>query len=183
LRAGLLFYHIRLTCVINKAVARVGRRPAKIGRRRTPPRRAKASAVRLRRRKAVGDGPRKRMSFREGKMRCEKCGSQIAAGAEARHLGRTLCEDCYVDALSPARACDPWAVYTAKSMATHGSPLTGLQERILQIVGETDGIVPETLAKKLDVSIDELQREIATLRHMEKVRARMQADRKVICLW
>ena len=116
-------------------------------------------------------------------MRCEKCGGQIASGEEARHLGRTLCEDCYIDVLSPAKACDPWAVYTAKSMTAAGSALTGMQQRILQALGETNGIEPEALVQKLGIAWDELQREIATLRHMEKIRARMQDGRKVICLW
>lgn len=116
-------------------------------------------------------------------MKCEKCGSPISVGDEALHLGRTLCEDCYMVALSPAKACDPWAVYTAKSMTTSGAALTGMQQKILKAVDETGGIEPEPLAEKLAITMDELQREIATLRHMEKIRARMDNDRKLICLW
>lgn len=42
-------------------------------------------------------------------MRCERCKADIEAG-EARELhGQTLCADCYMDTLSPAKACDPWA--------------------------------------------------------------------------
>ena len=29
---------------------------------------------------------------------------------------KKLCDDCYMDALSPTKTCDPWAVYTAKSI-------------------------------------------------------------------
>ena len=28
-------------------------------------------------------------------------------------------EDCYMDVLSPVRACDPWAVHSAKSFEKH----------------------------------------------------------------
>jgi hypothetical protein len=49
-------------------------------------------------------------------MECERCKRVIAEG-EARYLhGQTLCEDCYMDLLSPLKACDPWAVHSAKSL-------------------------------------------------------------------
>ncbi|NCD43002.1 MAG: hypothetical protein EOL88_13050 [Bacteroidia bacterium] len=48
---------------------------------------------------------------------------------------------------------------------------------------ETDGIEQELLAKKLGLKLNDLQREIATLRHMEKLRATMKGDKKVFCLW
>jgi hypothetical protein len=119
----------------------------------------------------------------EEKMRCDKCDCPIEKGEEAKHLGQMLCEDCYIDALSPVKACDPWAVYTAKSMDSEGAALTELQERILNILGETNGIEPNALAKRLDLKLIDLEREIATLRHMEKLRAKMKGDKKVICLW
>ena len=43
-------------------------------------------------------------------MNCDKCGSEMKNGEETEHHGQLLCEDCYMDALSPARTCDPWAV-------------------------------------------------------------------------
>jgi hypothetical protein len=33
------------------------------------------------------------------------------------------------------------------------------------------------------MKLTDLEREIAALRHMEKVRAKMKDDRKIICLW
>ena len=48
-------------------------------------------------------------------MRCDKCKEIIEEGEERELHGQTLCEDCYIDALSPAKACDPLAVYSAKS--------------------------------------------------------------------
>jgi predicted transcriptional regulator len=81
------------------------------------------------------------------------------------------------------KACDPWAVYSAKSMDCQDSALTTLQENILVVLKETNGIELEPLAEKLGIELSELQREIATLRHMEKLRAVMKGDKKVFRLW
>ena len=53
-------------------------------------------------------------------MICDKCQDNIEEGEERELHGRTLCEDCYMDTLSPPKACDPWAVHSAKSFS--GSP-------------------------------------------------------------
>lgn len=116
-------------------------------------------------------------------MKCHRCGCQIERGDEREYMGQILCEDCYMDVLSPAKTCDPWAVYTAKSMTGDDFTLTKMQENILAILKETGGIELEHLAKELDITLSDLQREIATLRHMEKVRATMKNDKKVFCLW
>ena len=116
-------------------------------------------------------------------MKCDKCECPIESGEEREHTGRTLCEDCYMDALSPAKACDPWAVYAAKSMSGSGSALTKLQKSILAVLKETNGIEFEALATQLNLSPGELQREIATLRHMEKLTAVMDGNRKLFRLW
>ena len=46
-----------------------------------------------------------------------RCGVHIESGEEREYTGQMLCEDCYMDALSPVKTCDPWAVYTAKLMS------------------------------------------------------------------
>ena len=47
---------------------------------------------------------------------CAKCGSAYDPAEAREHLGQMLCEDCYLDAMSPTKVCDPWAVHTAKSL-------------------------------------------------------------------
>ncbi len=116
-------------------------------------------------------------------MKCDRCGCQIDKGDEMEYMGQILCEDCYMDVLSPAKTCDPWAVYTAKSMDNDDSTLTKVQKNILAVLKETGGIELELLAKKLGIKWSDLQQEIATLRHMEKVKATMKDDKKVFCLW
>ncbi|MDQ1240241.1 MAG: hypothetical protein QG577_2427 [Thermodesulfobacteriota bacterium] len=118
-------------------------------------------------------------------MNCEKCNAVIEPGEEREHFGKVLCEDCYMDALSPARTCDPWAVHSAKSLKeqTGRTELNEVQEKILEILKETSGIEPGLLAKRLGIKPADLEREIAALRHMEQVRGELRDGRKVLILW
>jgi predicted HTH transcriptional regulator len=91
-----------------------------------------------------------------------------------------------MDALSPARTCDPWAVHSAKALGkeTGGRfDLTGRQQKILEILGETGGVSPELLGERMNISPMDLERDIAALRHMEKVRGELREGRKIIRLW
>ena len=121
-------------------------------------------------------------------MKCDRCQTSIAAGEEKLHFGQTLCEDCYMDALSPVRACDPWAIHSAKTLeqATGGSrDLTPLQDEILVILEATGGLEPKTLRNRLSgqPSLKEIEREFAALRHMEKARAEKRGERIYWRLW
>ena len=119
-------------------------------------------------------------------MKCDKCKENIDEGEERELYGRTLCEDCYMDMLSPTKTCDPWAVYSAKSFSnTYGSNvrLTEIQSKILQILKETDGAELITLYEKLQIKPSDLEREIAALRHMEKIRGEMREGKRIIRLW
>ena len=119
-------------------------------------------------------------------MKCEKCGAHIQENDEREFHGKTICEDCYMVALSPAKACDPWAVYTAKSFSDKSgseTKITKTQTAILQILEETGGIEPEMLLERLQIESSDLEREIATLRHMERLKAELRDGKKVFCLW
>ncbi|MCF8068960.1 MAG: hypothetical protein K9L30_10280 [Desulfobacterales bacterium] len=119
-------------------------------------------------------------------MKCDRCSENIKVGEERELHGQTLCEDCYMDALSPAKACDPWAVYSAKSFLNkEGSNLeiTEIQSKILQILKETGGAEAGIISERLHIKLSDIEREIATLRHMEKVKGRLREGKKIICLW
>jgi hypothetical protein len=119
-------------------------------------------------------------------MKCEKCSAVIEDNESHEFHGRTICEDCYIDALSPAKACDPWAVYSAKSFSTsegEGNKITATQSKILQILKETGGAEPRIISERLQMDLSDLEREIATLRHMEKLRAERREGKKIIRLW
>jgi hypothetical protein len=121
-------------------------------------------------------------------MKCDKCGTAIASGEERDHHDQTLCEDCYMVALSPMKTCDPWAVHSAKNFekfASDTTQLTQVQSAILQIL-KTDGeMEPTTLLERLgrNMQLDELQREFSTLRHMEKARGEKQGQKILWRLW
>lgn len=119
---------------------------------------------------------------------CDRCHGAIEPGEERYHSGQTLCEDCYMDALSPVRTCDPWAVHSAKSLRTHQGDtgtLTPVQSEILRILEETGGIEPTALLQRLGgkLTAKELEREFSALRHMEKARGEKRQDRVVWRLW
>lgn len=119
-------------------------------------------------------------------MKCDKCGKTIAPGEDMAVHDRTLCEDCAMDAMSPVRTCDPWSVHLAKSFTGEAgsSPvMTETQKKIIRILTETGGLAPEMLASRVEMAPPDLERELATLRHMEKIRAELRDGKKVIRLW
>jgi hypothetical protein len=118
-------------------------------------------------------------------MQCSRCQDPIESGEEREYLGRVLCEDCYMDALSPTRTCDPWAVHSAKSLQkeTGTAEVNPIQARILEYLKETGGAEFPLIVDHLQLKPADLEREIAALRHMEKIRAEMREGKKVIRLW
>ena len=93
-----------------------------------------------------------------------------------------------MDALSPARACDPWAVHSAKSLEQHTGKaltLTPIQSEIMQILEETGGIERATLLERFDgrLTQPQLEREFASLRHMERARAEKREEKVFLRPW
>jgi hypothetical protein len=119
-------------------------------------------------------------------MKCDHCGEQIPVGEEMDYYGQTLCEECYMHAMSPARACDPWAVRSAQTLSQVDEAYANLSEsqaKILQVIKETGGVESSVIAQRLQMKLPELERELATLRHMEKIRGEMRAGKKIVRLW
>jgi hypothetical protein len=117
-------------------------------------------------------------------MKCEKCQEEIEAGEERDLHGRTLCEDCYMDGLSPARTCDPWAVHSAKSFQKEsGVQLNPQQIKILEYLKESGGAPIPWIIERLQIKPADLERELAALRHTEKIRGELREGKKVIRLW
>lgn len=119
-------------------------------------------------------------------MICERCKADVTEEEIHEHLGQKLCDDCYMDALSPAKACDPWAVHAAKSFVEkYGQEpmLNSVQTRIMDIVKREDKIEPGSLVQKLKIKPADLERELATLRHMEMIRGALEHGKKLIKPW
>ena len=119
-------------------------------------------------------------------MKCDRCGHDMNLGDEREFHDQKLCDDCYMDVLSPTRTCDPWAVYTAKSISDKNSgqvQLNEIQTRIIEILKDSGGLEFSELVGRVGLDSKTVEREFAALRHIEKVRAEMRGDRKVLRLW
>ena len=105
---------------------------------------------------------------------CAKCGKTIEKQQGYEHQGTIYCEDCYMDILSPLKACDPWAVHSAQTFLRGKdklSTLTPLQRNIVNYLQEKGEATIEELIKDLCSTEEELRREFAVLRHMEILKA------------
>ena len=103
----------------------------------------------------------------------ERCGKEVKEPQSYEYLGRVYCEDCYMDILSPPKACDPWAVYTARSSLQGQdkfSALTSVQRRIADYVKGRGEATAGEIMENLNLTEQELKREFAVLRHMEVLR-------------
>jgi len=119
-------------------------------------------------------------------MNCDRCQQPITKGEEREHLGQILCEDCYMDVLSPAKTCDPWAVHSAKTLERRQDgqlEISEIQQKIIAVLKETGGIKFEALAERLALKPGDLERELAALRHMEKIRGELRDREKYIVIW
>lgn len=119
-------------------------------------------------------------------MRCDRCKEKVEEGEKRDLHGQVLCEDCYMDALSPVPTCDPWAVHSAKSFSKEGGAsleISETQAKILQILKETGGVELRIISERFQVKPSDLEREIAALRHMEKVRGELKEGKRILRLW
>jgi hypothetical protein len=122
-------------------------------------------------------------SFEGKPMKCDSCHNALDAHQTHDHLGRKLCEDCYMEALSPTRTCDPWAVHAARSHAGEAALLNATQQEILAHLRRHGAMTPQALAQQLAIAVTDLAREFAVLRHLEKARATLRDGEKLLDLW
>jgi hypothetical protein len=103
-------------------------------------------------------------------MKCDKCGVEVPSEEKFEHSGQTLCEDCYLDIVTIPKTCDPWAVHSAKNTSPISDGLTAEQQEILDLIKKNGPLTAEEICTKLSINSNELQRNFATLRHMELAR-------------
>lgn len=118
-------------------------------------------------------------------MHCERCKNPIQ-GEAYEYRGERLCEDCYLEALNPPRACDPWAVYSAKKMLQGKDALkqlSPLQAKIVEYLRQRREARIDEVAAALGIGETELRREFAALRHMEIVKATKRGDEVLLTLF
>ena len=115
-------------------------------------------------------------------MKCSRCGQEIKEADSYTHLGEKLCEDCYLDVRLEVKACDPWAVHSATRFregsgleGTEG--LTDLQKEIYELVKGKGKVRKEEVIESLNLSEQEMQTQLATLRHCELVKGHKEGDK------
>ena len=113
-------------------------------------------------------------------MKCDMCHEKIPQGESHEHAGKNLCDDCYMDAMQPATGCDPWAVYLATRTKNRDESLSQTQRTILELVAEKGRVSIDELLEATGLDLKDLQNEVVTLRHMEKVMWERRPDDKFI---
>jgi len=115
---------------------------------------------------------------------CAKCNKEIGKQQGYEYQDKLVCEDCYMDVLSPPKACDPWAVHSAQTFLKGKdklSTLTPLQSKIVNYIKEKGEAPIEEIMTNLNLTEEEFRREFAPLRHMEVLRA-TKKDGKILYL-
>lgn len=115
-------------------------------------------------------------------MKCQRCQREIPEDESFAYFGEALCDDCYMDAMSPARSCDPWAVYAAtrtreSSGLTGAEGLTTLQKEIYEFISNKGKATPEEVMTKFGMTQRDLENQFATLRHCELARGQKEGDK------
>ena len=117
---------------------------------------------------------------------CAKCGQRFPAEDCVPYGSRRVCEDCAMDLLSAAKACDPWAVKMASSSfqtkADAVATLKGVEKRLYEFIVDRGRVPFETLPELLDVASGQVQRAYTTLRHMELLRGHRRGDGGADCV-
>ena len=121
-------------------------------------------------------------------MICERCKDEILEGEQCEHMGQTLCEDCYIEAIEPPRTCDVTAVYSAKvarKMAGHEGTdgLTELQKDIYNYIKSDGPVTHEQMMRKFSLAKWQLEKNFATLRHCELVRGFRENGQIYVTVW
>jgi len=104
-------------------------------------------------------------------MFCGKCSIIIPDHDEYEHAGQTLCEDCYIAAISKPKTCDPWAVYSATRTISQGEILTSPQQKILELIRSRGPLSLEEICNLAELDEQDFRRHFSTLRHMELAQA------------
>ncbi len=119
-------------------------------------------------------------------MICSQCGKEISKGDEIKYNHKFICEDCYLDNTVVTRTCDPESVRMSRNMESLGissGKISPSQARIVEVVEKNGAVTPENLSKELGVPADELQRDLAALRHMRRIKGEKRGEDRYIILY
>ena len=111
-------------------------------------------------------------------MKCSRCGKEIPADEVHTFQGKTLCEDDYIEAISPEKHCDPWATYLSsrEAGATGVATLSDFQKEIQKFIKDEGKATREEIMTKFRISAEELEPHLNVLMHSETVQERGEGD-------
>jgi hypothetical protein len=114
-------------------------------------------------------------------LKCQRCQCDISEDESHSYLSETLCDDCYIDAVSPPKACDPWAVYlatrTRESSGLKGvEGLTSVQKEVYELIKNKGKVTPAEVMANFNITQRDLQDVVAILRHCEMIRGQKEGD-------
>lgn len=115
-------------------------------------------------------------------MKCQRCQCDIPESEGFKYLGEILCDDCYIDAISAAKPCDPWAVYLAtrarQSSGLKGAEgLTPFQKEIYEFIKNNGKVTVAQIMTDFNITQSDLESLVATLRHCELVRGQKEGNK------
>ena len=122
------------------------------------------------------------------KVKCENCGLEIPSEESLTRDGKALCEDCYVTLSGRVQTCDPWAVRAAKefrkgSGLEEAEGLSEQQKAVYDFIKEKQRVTPEELYLAFQLSPQELENLVATLRHCELVKGQKEGAQVYLTLF
>ncbi|WP_099190092.1 hypothetical protein [Tepidibacter mesophilus] len=118
---------------------------------------------------------------------CKQCEKMVEDEDGYVVMGEYFCEDCAISR-STLKKCDPMAVKSAlntrKSMGHFGTDgLTGLQKEIYSFIQEMNGANMKQLIEKFNISKEEIDRQLAVLRHCELGKGQKRDDGVYFVVW
>ncbi|MDM7939100.1 MAG: hypothetical protein QUS07_02020 [Methanothrix sp.] len=115
------------------------------------------------------------MAEEKNLVKCSNCGQEVPKEEMFQETDQLICEECYLDKHQKIKACDPWGVHSKKVLRSRAGQegtdgLTDLQKKIYEFIVSRNGATPAEMVKELKVSPNELQNQIAIMRHCELVK-------------
>ena len=123
-----------------------------------------------------------------GKIKCQTCGREVPEDEFFISGGQTLCENCYIDAGSKIRICDPWGersklVFRESHGLTGTDGLTDLQKEIYEYIKLKGKVTRMELADKFLLSSVDLDNQFAIMRHCQLLKGKKEGDEVYLVPW
>jgi hypothetical protein len=121
-------------------------------------------------------------------VRCQNCSKPVPEDDVFISEGKTLCEDCYIDAGHRIRVCDPWGERSKRVFReSHGlegtDGLTDLQKEIYEFIQDKGKATRAELMERFKLPAIEMENQFAILRHCQLLKGRKEGETVYIVPW